>query len=83
LRSVVREPEFEQSLAALFEIPPEADDYTHAAEVILAENPTMGNLGSMGRDVWEFPMPPVEGKTVSLFYTFDETTVWFLFLRAF
>ena len=83
MRSIIREPEFERSLAALFEIPPEADAYTEAAEILLAANPTLGNIGSMGREVWEFPMPPVDGKTVSLFYTFDETTVWFLFLRAF
>ena len=75
MRSIIREEEFEESLRALFEIPPEADEFTMAAEILLSEDPLAGTVANLGGNIRSLPMPPVDGKTVVLYYTFDETTV--------
>jgi hypothetical protein len=67
LRSIVREAEFEESLAALFEITPEGDDDTESAEILLALNPRIGTVANMGANIWQLPMAPVGEKSVALF----------------
>lgn len=56
----------------------EADDFTAAAEFLLAEDPRRGMPASEDGRIWYLPMMPVRGRRVSLFYSFDETSVFFL-----
>jgi hypothetical protein len=80
-RSIVREPLFEDSLAALIRDPESADDYTAAAEDLLSREPESGRPFQGG--VWMLPMSPIRGKTVYLYYTFDDETVTFIAIAAF
>ncbi|HSH95704.1 MAG TPA: hypothetical protein VK968_16290 [Roseimicrobium sp.] len=81
-RIVIREPEFEEQLAALLVNAEEADDFTLGAEFVLARNPQSGMPANADGSVWYLPMCLVRGRQVSLFYTFDEQTVTFLFIVA-
>jgi hypothetical protein len=82
-REIVREHEFEEQLRTLIPNEEEADDYTAAAEDILASDPRQGVEVSPERSIWILPMAPVRGAGVSLFYTFDETSVTFLAILPF
>lgn len=81
-RQIIRELEFDEQLAALlpgdFE---EADKFTAAAEDLLSRLPDSGMVGAGG--VWELSMAPVRDKRVTLYYTFSETTVYFLAILPF
>jgi hypothetical protein len=81
-RSIVREEEFEEQLRALIPNAEDADDFTMAAESILAEEPHAGLPASRDGLTWYLPMQPVGGRRVSLFYAFDDLTVIFLFIVA-
>jgi hypothetical protein len=54
-----------------------ADQFVEAAEFLIARDPLIGSQTEEPR-VWAMPMAPVEGAQVVLYYTFDESTVWFL-----
>ena len=82
LRKVVREHLFEESLAALFADPISAEEYLAAAEWVLAFDPTIGFPVKEGSTVWLLPMQPVKDQQVSLYYTFDASTVRFLLIQA-
>jgi hypothetical protein len=81
-REIIREPEFEEQLAAIQPNPEEADDFTLGAEFVLARDAESGLPASQDRSVWYLPMCPVRGRRVSLFYTFDEHAVTFLAIVA-
>ena len=55
----------------------EADEFTHGAEIALSMEPTLGVPVSRDGKIWVLPMPPVRGRQVSLYYSFDEETVTF------
>lgn len=80
-RSIVREPLFEDSLTALIRDAQRADNYTAAAEDVLSEDPESGAPFQNG--MWMMLMSPIGGKTVYLYYTFDEETVTFIAIAAF
>jgi hypothetical protein len=81
-RCIVRDPLFEDSLAALFhDDTEEGDAYTAAAEDLLSHDPEIGEPTENG--VWALPMAPIRGRIVYLFYTFDEIAVLFIALAAF
>ena len=80
-RSIVREPLFEDSLAALIRDEEAADEYTAAAEDFLAREPDSGLPIESG--AWMLLMSPIRGKTVYLYYTFDDETVTFIALAAY
>lgn len=83
LRSVSREPRFEEELRALVANAAEADVFTQAADWVLSQSPDLGELAEAGPpEVWIMPMFPVKNLDIWLYYTFDETT-WFLSSRAF
>ena len=82
LREIIREHEFEEQLAALISNAEEADKFTLGAEYILAREPRDGVPASPDESVWLLPMSPVRGRQVTLYYTFDETTVVFLSILA-
>jgi hypothetical protein len=82
-RTVIREHSFERNLAALFSDEREADDFVEAAEYILARNPKAGLLLYPNGSVWFLPMAPISGAQVSLYYTFDDRTVWLFALKTF
>lgn len=82
-RSIIREEDFEEQLRALIPNAEEADDFTMAAESILAEEPEAGLPASRDGLTWYLPMQPVGGRRVSLFYAFDDEKVVFLFIVAF
>ena len=75
-RSIVREHLFEDSLATLFPLIEEADEFVAAAEDVLSEDPELGRPLRDG--VWMLPMNAVRGADVWLYYAFDEETVTFL-----
>ena len=81
-REIIREPEFEEQLARLQPNAEEADDFTLGAEYVLASNPKSGIPATSDGNVWYLPMCPVRGRRVSLFYSFDEDTVYFLSILA-
>jgi hypothetical protein len=82
LRKVVREHLFEESLAALIADPIAADEYLAAAEWVLADDPSIGFPVTEGSPVWLLPMQPLKGQQISLYYTFDSSTVRFLSIQA-
>jgi hypothetical protein len=82
LRNVVREHLFEESLAALIAEPVAADQYVAAAEWVLAYDPSIGFPVKEGTPVWLLPMQPLKGRQISLYYTFDSSTVRLLLLQA-
>lgn len=83
LRNIIREPRFESELAALFDDPETADDYTLGAEFLLAHDPEIGSRAVSEGSVWILPMAPIGENQITLYYTFDVRTVWFLSIRAF
>jgi len=77
-RQVIREHLFEETLSALLPDRRKADQFVEAAEYVLARNPESGSLLDPAMKVWFVPMSPVGVKQVSLYYTFDDETVWLL-----
>lgn len=80
-RNIVRDEGFEASLQPLFADWHEAEAFIAAAEKILALDPEIGS--PWGDGTWLLPMAPVRGADVWLFYTFYETVVVLLEVRAF
>jgi hypothetical protein len=81
-RIVIREEAFEDELHVLIRDAESADEYTTAAEIVLASDPRAGSLLHEGPpEVWALPLFPVAGKAISLLYTFDDGVVYFLGLR--
>lgn len=78
IREVVREPRFERELRHLIREAIPADEFVEAAEYLLARDPLIGSLVAEDASVYFLPMAPVEGRQISLYYTFDELTVWLL-----
>lgn len=82
-RNVVREHLFDEQLSALIRDGEDADEFTAAAETVLARDPFYGSPVAAGSAVWQLPMPPIDARSVSIFYTFDEQTVTLLAIIAF
>ncbi len=82
LRKIVREHLFEESLAALFADPIAADEYIASAEWVLAQDPLIGFPAQKGSSVWLLPMQPLEDRQVTLYYTFDSSTIRLLSIQA-
>lgn len=82
LRSVIREQEFDEQLERLIVNLEEADDFTFAAEVILAADPLAG-VPTADPQIRALTMAPVRGLTPILYYTFDDRFVVFLSIIAF
>ena len=83
-RSVVREHEFEEQLAALIPDTEQADEFVAAAEYLLAADPTIGARVHVGPpEIWTLAMQPVRGHAVAMYYTFDVETVIFLSILPF
>lgn len=81
-RSIIREDAFEDELRLLIADAEEADEFTAAAEWVLAHEPHAGTLADDGPPaVWVLPMQPADNEAIWLLYTFDESTVIFLGLR--
>ncbi len=78
IREVVREHRFERELRDLIAGAIPADRFVEAAEFLLARDPLIGSPIDEGRVVYFLPMSPVEGQQVSLYYTFDGSTLWLL-----
>ena len=76
IREVIREPRFEQELKELIRDVVAAHQFVEAAEFLLARDPL---IGSETEDplVWAMPMAPIEDVQIALYYTFDDSTVWF------
>jgi hypothetical protein len=79
-REIIREHEFDEQLHALIPDVEAADEFTAAAEVLLARHPADGTPATANESIWYLPMAPVRGRRVSLFYSFDERAVYFLAL---
>ena len=78
LRRVIREHRFERELRALIHDAIGADKFVEAAEFLLVRDPEIGFELEPGSLIWFLPMAPIEDAQVSLYYTFDESTVWLL-----
>lgn len=81
--SIIREEEFEQQLESLLVNWEEADEFTAAAEAILAADPEIGMPASADRWVWTLPLPLVRGRQVTLYYSFDKQAVHLLGILPF
>ena len=82
-RTIVREHEFDEQVRALIGDMEEADNFTAGAEDLLARHPESGMPAAQDNSVWYLAMSPVRGRRVSLFYSFDESTVVFLAILPF
>lgn len=83
-RSVVREHDFERDLRRLLGPDSAAtDEFVQAAEWVLSLDPLVGVQVAPGSIVWALPMAPVAGRSVTLYYEFDESRVVFLGIEAF
>lgn len=82
-REVIHEHEFEEQLARLIPNWEEADDFTAAAEYLLAREPRAGLPVSDDGTIWYLPMAPVGGRSISIFYKFDERAVTLLSIIAY
>ena len=82
LRKVVREHLFEESLAALLADPIAADEYMAAAEWVLAHDPSIGFPLKADSSVWLLPTQRLKDRQISLYYTFDSSTVRLLLIQA-
>ena len=83
-RSVVREHEFAEQLAALIPDTEQADEFVAAAEYLLAADPTIGVRVHVGPpEIWTLAMQPVRGHAVAMYYAFDVETVIFLSILPF
>ncbi len=81
-RLVIREKKFERELRSLIANPVEADEFVRAAEWVLVNAPETGVLFASGSPIWVLPMAPIAGKQVTLYYCFDEETLWLMSIRA-
>jgi len=80
LREIVKEPQFEDELRELESDQLRADEFVEGAEFVLSRNPEYGT--HIGKHVWFLPMWSVsKGKSVSLYYAFDNDRVFLLSLR--
>ena len=77
-RTVVREHRFEKDLRALMPDAAEADEFVQAAEYLLARDPNFGL--HVEDEVWFLPMNVIRGMQISLYYAFDDSSVYFLSL---
>ena len=78
LRTVVRQPLFEQERHQLGFDPIRADEFTEGAEWVLSRYPDFGTR--IAKNVWFLPIGrPSLG--LSLYYTYDEHRVYFLSLQ--
>ena len=78
IRQVVREHRFERELRVLIDEAIPADQFVEAAEFLLARDPLIGSPVDEQRLVYFLPMAPIKDRQVSLYYAFDEATVWLL-----
>lgn len=81
-RLVIREKQFERELRALIPNPVEADEFVRAAEWVLVNVPETGVLFAAGSPIWILPMAPVAAKQVTLYYAFDDETLWLISIQA-
>jgi hypothetical protein len=78
---VVREEAFEEELLFLIPDAREADDFVEGAEFVLARDPQAGRFIGGEPELWFMPMAPIRGQQVSLLYTFNDLTVFFVGVR--
>ena len=78
MRRVIREHRFERELRELIPDAAAADRFVEAAEFLIVRDPEVGFQLEPGSDIWFLPMAPINGVQVSLYYMFDESTVWLL-----
>lgn len=81
-RLVVHEEQFERELRSLISSPVEADEFVQAAEWVFVNVPETGVLFAPDSPIWVLPMAPVAGKQVTLYYSFDEETLWLISIQA-
>jgi len=78
LRDIIHEPDSEEMLAALIPDLERADEFIAAAEEVLAHEPRDGVPATKDGSVWYLPMSLLGGKSVALYYTFDDHSVTLL-----
>jgi hypothetical protein len=77
-RQVIREHQFERDLRALGLDAKAADEFVEGAEFVLARDPEIGLRIAPDSNVWVLPIAPIGDLEISLYYTFDESTVWLI-----
>lgn len=80
-RDIVRDEGFEASLQYLFHHWQKAERYIAAAEEVLALDATFGT--PCGDGYWILPMAPVDGADVWLIYTYYDTVVVLMEVKAY
>jgi len=80
LREIIEEFQFTDELRELMPDFVRADEFVEGAKFVLSRNPEYGSL--VGRNVWFLPMWSVEeGRSLSLYYTFDSEHVFLLSIQ--
>jgi hypothetical protein len=78
--TIVREHRFERELRALIRDAIRADEFVEGAEFVLARDPRKG-VEVPRTPIWYMPMALIGEYQITLYYTFNETTVWLLSIR--
>jgi hypothetical protein len=75
MREIIHEHEFEEQLGVLIGDAEAAEEFVAAAKTVLACQPKEGMPATADSSIWSLAMPPIDGRTVTLYYTFDDRTV--------
>jgi len=81
-RAVIREHHFEKDLRAVFGTTERGDAFIAGAEILLSLEPELGVRSASDSLVWILPLAPHEGRTVWLYYTFNDSTVFLIGLAT-
>ena len=79
-RNIIHKPEFDAALFNLHHTAPRCDEFVHGITEILHIDPTRGKrIGST--DIWCFSTPDIpEFLALVVYYTFNDDTVWLLWI---
>ena len=82
LRTIIRDPQFEEELKQLIFHARRADEFVEAVEFLLARDPERGLQARPGSPVWTIPVQNVVDVTpVIIYYTFNEEKVILLSIQ--
>ena len=83
MRTIVKEPQFEDDLKRLKPDARRADEFIESIEWVLARDPTLGTCAASSPDVWFMPIADAcANPSIAVYYTFDDIHVWLLSIQV-
>jgi hypothetical protein len=80
--AIIREHHFENDLRTVFGTTEHGDAFIAGAEVLLSLEPESGIRSAPDSLVWILSLAPHKGRTVWLYYTFNDSTVFLIGLAV-